>query len=216
KVAAKKLTPYSGDPIEYHTFRERICHYIVDNPQIRGNANKIMEIKDLLPTRDRYLIDSMNPNTSSMESILDELDEHYANANRIIPALVGRIRKAPFLSEKPLEKDWEAVMEVTIMIRNVLTKTDLAAEKRGLVGVLLQQIDRSHYKHIGNRRAITLEQIIEYLKIGLENERMAIAQIAASELTVKSNQTNNKPTNNTSNQFRKPTKNVMFASSNDG
>ncbi|KAH7643697.1 hypothetical protein HUG17_6059 [Dermatophagoides farinae] len=206
KVAAKKLEKFNGDPLAYHTFRKTIQHYVVDNPQIRGNANKIMEIIDLLPHKDRYIIECFNPDTCTMASIMAELDEHYASPNRIIPALVDRLRKAPFLSLRPSERDWEALVEVAILIRNTLSSANLASEERSLVGVLLQKIDRAHFMHIGDKRAITLEQILQYFKTGLDRERTATSQIASSDLNVKS-------TNRPNMQANRPTKNVMFATS---
>ncbi|KAH9510531.1 hypothetical protein DERF_009053 [Dermatophagoides farinae] len=65
-----------------------------------------MEIIDLLPNKDRYIIECFNLNTCTMLSIMNELDEYYAN--RIILALVDRLRKAPFSSLRPSERDWEA------------------------------------------------------------------------------------------------------------
>ncbi|KAH9510578.1 hypothetical protein DERF_009100 [Dermatophagoides farinae] len=83
-----------------------------------------MEIIDLLPNKDRYIIECFNPNTCTMLSIMNELDEHYANANRIIPALVDRLRKAPFSSLRPSERDWEASVAIAILIRNTLSSAN--------------------------------------------------------------------------------------------
>ena len=33
KVAAKKLEKFNSDPLEYHTFRKAMCHYIIENQQ---------------------------------------------------------------------------------------------------------------------------------------------------------------------------------------
>ncbi|XP_046915694.2 uncharacterized protein LOC124496238 [Dermatophagoides farinae] len=216
KVAAKKLEKFNGDPLAYHTFRKTIQHYVVDNPQIRGNANKIMEIIDLLPHKDRYIIECFNPNTCTMVSIMAELDEHYASPNRIIPALVDRLRKAPFLSLRPLERDWEALVEITILIRKTLLSANLASEERSLVGVLLQKIDRAHFMHIGDKRAITLEQILQYFKTGLDRERTAISQIASSDLNVRSTQRPNTFANRTTNNvmMTTSTNTCMFADGN--
>ena len=71
---------------------------------------------------------------------MNELDEHYANANRIIPALVDLLRKAPFFSLRPSERDWESLVEIAILIRNTLSSANLASEERSLVGVLLQKL----------------------------------------------------------------------------
>ncbi|KAH9497448.1 hypothetical protein DERF_013441 [Dermatophagoides farinae] len=191
KVAAKKLEKFNGDPLAYHTFRKTIQHYVVDNPQIRGNANKIMEIIDLLPHKDRYIIECFNPDTCTMASIMAELDEHYASPNRIIPALVDRLRKAPFLSLRPSERDWEALVEVAILIRNTLSSANLASEERSL-------------------------QILQYFKTGLDRERTATSQIASSDLNVKSTNRPNmqayRPTKNV--MFATATTTCMFADGN--
>ena len=57
-----------------------------------------------------------------MLSIMNELDEHYAN--RIILALVDRLRKAPFSSLRPSECDWEALVEIVILISNTLSSAN--------------------------------------------------------------------------------------------
>ncbi|KAH9418958.1 hypothetical protein DERP_011051 [Dermatophagoides pteronyssinus] len=204
KVAAKKLTMYNGEPLDYHKFKKSIMHYIIDNTQIRGNANKLMEIIDLLPSKDRYIIESLDPRTTTMTSVIDELDEYYANPNRLIPAIVNRIKRAPFISLRPSEKDWEGMLEVIILTRNTLMNAELTAEERSMVGILLQKIDRAHFMQIGDRRAMTLNQILEFVKTGLDRERMANSQIAASELA-------SKPTNKSQGTYQRPTGNVMIA-----
>ncbi|OTF72471.1 hypothetical protein BLA29_010579, partial [Euroglyphus maynei] len=184
-----------------------ISHYIVANPQIRGNMNKIMEIKRLLPSRDRHIIESLDLTTCNMTTLLNELDNHYVNPNRIVPAIVNRIRRTPFLPQKPSEKEWEAMVELVIIMRKILSKPTLVAETRGLIGVLLQKVDDSHFMNIGNRREMTLDQILEYLKVGLDRKRIACSLIANSTAPIRQY-------NGTSNQPGKSTnKNVMVATS---
>ena len=163
-----------------------------------------MEIIDLLPSKDRYIIESLDPRTTTMTSVIEELDEYYANPNRLIPAIVNRIKRAPFISLRPSEKDWEGMLEVIILTRNTLMNAELTAEERSMVGILLQKIDRAHFMQIGDRRAMTLNQILEFVKTGLDRERMANSQIAASELA-------SKPTNKSQGTYQRPTGNVMIA-----
>ncbi|KAH9528807.1 hypothetical protein DERF_002722 [Dermatophagoides farinae] len=72
------------------------------------SGNFLYLLINQLPNKDRYIIECFNPNTCTMLSIMNELDEHYAN--RIILALVDRLRKAPFSSLRPSECDWEALV----------------------------------------------------------------------------------------------------------
>ncbi|KAH9423390.1 hypothetical protein DERP_003669 [Dermatophagoides pteronyssinus] len=128
RIQAKQIQKFSGDPIDYHKFREDIEHYIIDNPEIDGAKNKLKEIQDLLPTKHRYLLNRIDRRNPKMDEIKKVLDQHYGGRHQIIPALTRKIQSAPYLSARPQLKDYEEMLEVVISIVDTLNLTNLKSE----------------------------------------------------------------------------------------
>ena len=183
KIEAKRLKHYDGDPIGYPVFRQMIKHYLIDNPQIRGNLNKMMEIRDLLPDKHRYILDRVDQFNPDMNEILVTLDKHYGGRSRIIPALKARIRSSSKLPIRPSEREWESMTETVILIRNTLKTTGLETEEFSLISPIMAKIDRIHFTNIGSDEEVTLAQIESYLKHGWNRERTIGSQIDPEDVT---------------------------------
>ena len=207
KIEAKRLKHYDGDPIGYPVFRQMIKHYLIDNPQIRGNLNKMMEIRDLLPDKHRYILDRVDQFNPDMNEVLVTLDKHYGGRSRIIPALKARIRSTSKLPLRPSELEWESMTETVILIRNTLKTTGLEAEEFSLISPIMAKIDRIHFTNIGDDEEVTLAQIENYLKHGWNRERTIGSQIDPDDIA-STNQT--RVSNATSGRMRS---NVMAATS---
>ncbi|XP_075677451.1 uncharacterized protein LOC142645329 [Dermatophagoides pteronyssinus] len=205
KIEAKRLKKYDGDPIGYPVFRKTISHYLINNPQLRGNLNKLMEIRDLLPEKHQYILDRVDQVEPDMAEVLKILDSHYGGRSRVIPALKARIRAAVRLPLRPTEKEWETMTETVILVRNTLRTTGLETEEFSLISPIMAKIDRIHFTNIGQEEEVTLKQIEDYLKHGWNRERTIGSQIDPEDIAAANNPRKSVVVNNRN-------KNVMVSS----
>ncbi|KAH9527706.1 hypothetical protein DERF_001715 [Dermatophagoides farinae] len=190
RIQPKQIHKFSGDPIDYHKFREDIEHYIINNPEIDGAKNKLKEIQDLLPLNHRYLLNRIDRSNPKMEDIIQTLDRHYGGRHQIIPALTRKIQGAPFLSTRPQLKDYEGLLEVVISVVDTLKLTNLTSEDFHLATYVMYKIDEIHHQHIGNEYELNLNDIEEYLRRGLTRKQALTARMDTNPYIMRDRQRN--------------------------